>query len=364
MNRIPILKSAAFLLFVFILVGCKQKTQDQSYQGQTVELPVAMAQKGNTTVLKEYSANIEGVVNVEIRPQVSGYLEKIYVDEGAYVKAGQVLFKIDSRSYHAQYDIAKANLETAKINLNRKKELVANNMVSVLQLQEAKATYNAAESAVELARINYEFCTIQAPVSGYIGRIPNRVGSLVDPSSQTSLTLLSDINQVYAYFSMGENDFLNFQAKLSGNTMCEKLKYTSPVSLIISNGIQYDLQGKIDAVEGQFNKNTGSIILRAKFNNPKSILRTGNTGKVVLEDTHSDVILIPIASTLMIQDRIFIFSVDKQSNAVQIPIEVKGKSGNNYIVSGGIKSGEKYITKGFERLQTGTPIIIQKATNK
>ena len=132
------------------------------------------------------------------------------------------------------------------------------------------------------------------------------------------------------------------------------------MDLLISNGSKYELQGKIDAIDGQFNQTTGSITLRAKFNNPKMILRSGNTGKIVLAQIYENAVLLPVASTMTIQDKIFAFTVDNESKAVQVPIQIEGKAETNFIVTEGVKPGDKYIVTGFERLQTGTPIVEAK----
>lgn len=377
-NRFFQIGSSGLLLSIFLMTGCGQNNQEGGWNQGAPELPFAVVQQETVAIEKEYSASIEGIANVEIRPQVSGYLSKIYIDEGAYVKVGQPLFKVEDRVYQEQLrnaqaalTTAKANLLTAKINLDRKKELVSSKVVSDIQIQEAQATYNAAqgavaqaESAIESARINVNFTTIKAPVSGYIGRFNYRLGSLLSPSSPEAITVLSDIQEVYVYFSMSENDFIDFQQRYTGNTMESKLKNTPTVALLMSNGSKYDLSGKIDAVDGQLSKTTGSITMRAKFNNPKLLLRSGNTGRIVLEQNYDSAILFPIASTMSIQDRIFAYSVDKENKVVQLPIQVSGKSGQNFIVTEGIKPGAKYIVSGFERLQAGDAVVEQKSAPK
>lgn len=359
MNHTLTTRWAGLISFLILLAGCKN-SQDQAQNQAAVALPIATVQQSETVVTKEYAASIEGITNVEIRPQVSGYLEKILVDEGAYVKAGQVLFLIESSVYKEQYNNALANLTTAKIELDRKKELVKSKIVSDLQVQEAEATYNAAQAQAETAKINLNFCTIKAPVSGYISRIPYRLGSLVSPSNAEPLTFLSDIQKVNVYFSLSEGDFVSFQKQYIGNSTKQTFENIPPVSLILSDGEEYELKGKIDAIDGQFNKTTGAITLRAKFDNPKLLLRSGNTGKIAIEQKYTDAVLVPVASTIMIQDKVFIFSVDKDNKAVQLPIEVSGKSGGNYIVSKGIDAGDKYIVTGFAQLQLGTPVVAQK----
>lgn len=372
MQRFFIQKSTILFLALVVLAGCK-KNQNQSYQQQAPELPVETVKQGDASVSREYAASVEGVSNVEIRPQVTGYLTKIFVDEGDYVRAGQPLFKIEDQIFREQLKsaqaaliTAQANLATTKIDVDRKKELFRNKMVSDIQVKEAEASYNAARGAVsqslstiESAKINLNFSTIKAPVSGYIGRFNYRLGSLLTPTNQEPMTLLSDIHQVYTYFSLSENDFNQFQKQNVGNSIDEIIKNTPAVSLLLSGGEKYAETGRIDAVEGQFNKTTGSITLRAKFNNPNNLLRSGNTGKVVLDQFYANVVLLPIASTRSIQDKIFVFTI-KDGKAVQLPIEVSGKAGTNFIVSKGLKAGDQYIVTGFDRLQPGTPVVAQK----
>ncbi|WP_407483871.1 efflux RND transporter periplasmic adaptor subunit [Elizabethkingia meningoseptica] len=378
MYKNSILKSSFIISAAFILSSCGKGDNNQTYNQQPPELPIGVVTQQDVTIPREYATSIEGVSTVEIRPQVSGYLSRIFVDEGDYVRAGQILFKIEDRIFQEQLRSAQATLvsanaalATANIELNRKKELAKNNMVSSIQVKEAETAYNSArgsvsqaQAAIESAKINLNFSAIKAPVSGYIGRFKYRIGSLLSPTNADPITILSDIHQVYAYFSLSENDFVNFQNQHPGNTIEEKLKNTPAVNLILSNGEQYETSGRINAVEGQFNKTTGAITMRAVFDNSKSTLRSGNTGKIVLEQKYPNATLLPVASTMMIQDKVYVFSLDKQNKAVQIPVEVAGKAGTNYIVTNGLKAGDRYIVTGFERLQPGTPVVPQKEQKK
>lgn len=363
------------LLFLAILalsvVGCQQgDSANEVAGGGAMGLPVIQIKAGEATVSKQYAGSIEGVVNVEIRPQVSGYLQKIHVDEGAFVRAGQVLFKIDDRTYAEQHNnaqaallAAKANLSSAKIEVDKRVTLVEKKIVSDIQLTQAKASYEAAEaavaqaaSAVQTAKINLDFSTIKAPVSGYIGGIPFRLGSLVSPNQAAALTTLSDVHEVYVYFSMSENDFVAFQNQYTGKTIEEKLKNVPPVKLLLADGSEYPVPGRLNAVEGQFDRNTGSISVRAVFNNENGLLRSGNTGKIVIEQTVAQTTLLPIASTISVQNKIYAFVLDKDSKAIQTPVEVSGKSGANYMVTSGVKPGDKVVASGFDRLQSGTSV--------
>lgn len=373
MQRFFIQKSTLLFLSLIVLAGCRKNNSNPSYQQQAPELPVEIVQQGDASVSREYAASVEGVSNVEIRPQVTGYLSKIFVDEGDFVRAGQVLFKIEDQVFREQLKsaqaaliTAQANLSTSKIDLDRKKELFRNKMVSDIQVKEAEAAYNAARGAVsqstssiESAKINLNFSTIKAPVSGFIGRFNYRLGSLMTPGNQEPITLLSDIHQVYTYFSLSENDFNNFQKQYAGSSIDEVIKNTPAVSLLLSGGEKYTEKGRIDAVEGQFNKTTGAITLRAKFDNPKNVLRSGNTGKIILDQFYSNVVLLPIASTRTIQDKVFVFTI-KSGKAEMLPVEVNGKAGDHFIVSKGLKAGDQYIVSGFDRLQPGTPVVAQK----
>lgn len=369
-NLSRIFISGSFIVCgLFILQSCNKNEQPSQFP--PMELPVSKVEQGNGLVSKEYPASIEGITDVEIRPQVSGYLNKVYVDEGAYVRAGQPLFQIDSRMYAEQFNtakagvsVARANLANLKIDLDRRKELVKESIVSNIQIQQAQAAYEGAmasltqaEATAQSARINLEFCTIKAPVSGYLSRINYRLGSMISPAGVEPITVLSDSHQVNVYFSMSENDFLTFQSSQVGSTIQEKIRQAPLVGLQIADGHLYEEKGKIDAVEGQFNSNTGSVTFRAKFNNPKNIIRGGNTGKIVIDQNFDNVTLFPIASTVNIQDKVYIFALDKDNKAVQKAIEISGKSGTNYMITSGIKVGETYIVSGFERLQPGMPVV-------
>ncbi|WP_270087420.1 efflux RND transporter periplasmic adaptor subunit [Sphingobacterium sp. SYP-B4668] len=370
MNQVSIVKSSLMGISAVFLFGCSAADDKGQQIGQPVEVNMLTIAADNAIVAREYSSAIEGILNVEIRAQVSGYIQKIMVDEGAYVQKGQTLFKIDDQVYVQQYNnakasvlAAKANLVNMKIDLDRKRELVENNIVSNLQVSQAEATYEATSAALEQAkaaeqsaRINIGFCNITAPVSGYIGRIPYRLGSLIGPSIVSPLTILSDTRQVYAYFSMSEKDFSIFQDRLAGNTIETKLRHAAAVQLKTATGKIYSQQGKINAVEGQFDKNTGSITLRAVFDNPGNELRTGSTGRVLMEQHYEQAVLVPISSTIAIQDKIYVFTSDKEGKAVQQPLVVSGKTNGNYIVTEGIQAGEKIVANGLGYLQAGTPI--------
>ncbi|RZJ24421.1 MAG: efflux RND transporter periplasmic adaptor subunit, partial [Flavobacterium sp.] len=225
----------------------------------------------------------------------------------------------------------------------------------------AKANVVQARAAVASARINLGYTMIKAPVSGYIGRLPKKEGSQINPADPEAMTTLSDVKQVFAYFSLGENDFMSFKSQYQGNTIGDKLKTLPPVSLVLADNSVYTESGKIDMVDGQFDKTTGAITLRATFPNSKGLLRSGNTGKVRLSINHANSLVIPQNATIEIQDKIFVFTVDSKNAIARQPVTVIGKSGTDYLVSDGIKIGDRIVVKGFESLSDGTVIIPQTA---
>ena len=204
--------------------------------------------------------------------------------------------------------------------------------------------------------MNLDYTVIKAPVSGYIGKIPLRLGSLVSKNQSAWLTLLSDVSEVYAYFSMSENDFMHFRQQYAGVTIQDKLRQVSPVSLVLSDGSLYTEKGVIGSVSGQFDQTTASVRIRAVFPNPHGLLRSGNTGKVVIESLSRKALLVPQAATVELQDKVFVFVLGKGNSVKKQVVTVSGKSGNNFIVSTGLKPGDTILTAGVEKIQDGTVI--------
>ncbi len=361
-------------LIALFLASCADKNAGAPASAPAT-LPVLDIAYQSTTTDTEYPVAIQGKTDVEIRAQVSGTLDKIYVDEGAYVTAGQPLFKINDNPYRQQYNNATASLnaaEAAVINAQLEVEkllpLVQNKVVSDYQLKTAKAnlaiakaTVAQSRAVVATAQINLGYTTIKAPVSGYIGRLPRKQGSLISPADPEALTKLSDIKEVYAYFSLSENDFINFKSQYKGNSVNDKLKGLAPVSLVLSDNTIYAEKGKIDMVDGQFDKTTGAITLRAKFPNANALLRSGNTGRVKISMQHQNAIVVPQEATIEIQDKIYVFLVDKKNAVTRQPVVVSAKSGTDYLIKEGIATGDRIVLKGFENLPDGATIIPENA---
>lgn len=316
----------------------------------------------SATVKTSYPGTIEGSVNVDVKAQVSGYLEDIYVKEGDYVQKGQSLFKIKSDVFAEQVNSSSAALKSAlaaqanaRLEVEKIKPLVEGQVVSDMQLKTAQASYDAATAQVAQAKaalgssqINAAFALIKAPVSGYIGRIPNRTGNLVTPNDAVPLTTLSEISNVFVYFSMSEADFIAFHKTANAGTQT--------VGLIMADGSVYDQPGKLEAASGNIDRATGSMTLKAVFPNPAQLLRSGGAARVVLHQTLNQALTLPMASVKDIQDKFFVFRLADSNKVAMVPVEISGRSGSFYLVKDGVKAGDKIAVNRIDMLNDGMPV--------
>ena len=362
------------MLAAGLLWGCGTKGETTEHKQPLKKLPVITLSDSSVSVTAEFPARIEGKVNVDIRPQVDGYIEKIYVEEGAHVSVGQPLFKLADDIYTQQLNLAKAGLsaskaalKTAALEVDKFEELSKSRVTSDFQLKTAKAAYEAAEAnvalqsaSVQAAKINLDFTLIKAPVSGFIGRIPKRVGNLASKTETQPMTNLTDISEVYAYFSMTEKDFLIFNQHYPNKTLPQILTLLPAVSLQLADGNRYDQDGKIQMVDGQFDTSTGAISLRAMFRNPRFVLRSGNTGRVTLPQVQNKVLLIPARATVDIQDKIFAYRLNDKNVTERVAIMVLGKSGDYYLIKTGLNAGDRIVAREAAMITEGEQIQPQK----
>jgi len=350
-----------WLLSVAALSGSCGTKADQGGYGQMppLETDFITLSNGNTPVETSYPGAIEGKVNVDVKAQVSGYLEKIYVTEGDYVQKGQSLFKIKSEVFKEQVNSSDAGLKSAlaaqanaSLEVEKIKPLVEGKVVSDMQLRSAQASLDAATAQVAQAKaalgsskISAGFALIQAPVSGYIGRIPNRIGNLVTPSDAVPLTTLSDINSVFVYFSMSEADFIAF--KKAGNHKAAR------VELIMADGSAYIMPGKLESASGNIDRATGSMSMKAVFPNPDKLLRSGGSGKIVIRRMLDNVLKLPMAAVKDIQDKYFVFKLADSNKVAMTSIEISGASGNSYLVKSGLKKGDQIAVNRIDALIEG-----------
>lgn len=373
-NRKNVLILFASLLMIGTLIiinSCNISTKKPIDPNENaLSLPVIKIDTATAITIKDYIGTIEGKVNVEIRPQVEGILDEIYVDEGAFVKEGQALFKISPQPYQeklnneiATENVEKAKLKNAQLEIERLKPLIDNEVIAEVQLETAKSNYEIAKAslakasaAVASAKINLEYTIIKAPVSGYIGRIPKRIGNLVAKNDSQPMTVLSDVSDVYVYFGMSESDFLYFTKsnhRLDSSTASGSNQPLPKITLILADGHEYAERGVIDAINGQVNRNTGAISIRATFPNSQDIMRSGNSGTVKLQETKHNVLLVPQVATTAIQDKTFVYILNNESKVKLQSITIDGVSGSNYIVTEGLKRGDIIIKTGFDKLTEG-----------
>lgn len=318
---------------------------------------------------EQYPATIKGLQDIEVRPQVSGLIVKLCVDEGATVRKGQALFQIDPTQYKAAYDQAAASVKSAKANLEtitateRNKKMLHDQKIisdfeyqtAVNNLLTAKANLAQAEAAYTAAKQNLDFCTVKSPSDGVIGTFPYRIGALVSPSISEPLTTVSEIGDMYVYFSMTEKQLLDLTR--AGGTLKEQLEKMPAVKLQLADGTMYDAEGKIDAVSGVIDQTIGSVSMRAIFPNKQNILRSGGMANVVFPYTMSEIILIPQTATQEIQDKKFVYVLQPDSTLKHTEIQISNlNDGKNYIVTGGLKEGDQIVVEGVQTLQDGQKI--------
>lgn len=346
---------SSFLL-ILSFIACNKK-QEEKKVSAPMPYKVVQVSKTNTTLLAKYPTKLEGITDIEIRPKVDGYIEKIYVDEGQEVKKGQILFKLETQTANQDAAAAKAKVDAAQVEVNRLKPLVERKIISDVQLETAKANLASAKSSYQsiVARINY--ATITSPVNGIVGSLPLRIGSYVSSQTAEPLTRISDISSVYAYFSMNEKEQLDIMMNAEGKTFQEKINKMPAVELVLSNGLVYSEKGKIETFSGQANTQTGSFNVRANFPNPNRLLRSGGSGIVQIPTNLNDVILIPQNATVELQDKRIALIVDKENKVKFVPIEVRAVPGGKYyVVDKGLSNEDKFLVEGVGIITEGTEI--------
>ena len=320
------------------------------------------------TLTTGYSAAISGVQTVEIRPQVSGMITEIMIEEGESVRKGQVLFVIDQTPYKAAYEIAVANvksaeaaLSTAELIYQSNKDLFEQDVVSEFDLMTAQNDLTEAQARLALCKAeevnasnNLSYTEVRSPVNGVASMIPYRVGALVSSSISQPLVTVSDDSSVYAYFSMAENQMLDMVQQYG--SLNKAIKQMPEVELIMSNGQVYEHTGKINAISGTISENTGAVSLRAVFNNRNHLLRNGGSGTIIIPVTITDCMVIPQAATYELQDRIFVYKVvDGKASATEIHVAAQN-NGKEYIVTDGLEVGDIIVAEGAGLIKEGTPI--------
>ena len=355
-----------------LFISCDNKQKDmpsEKYKTLTVT-------KSNQTLQSEYPAILRGRQAVEVRPQVSGTITKICIKEGDIVHKGQVLFIIDQVPYKAALETALANvksaeakLRTARLTANSKEELYKEKVISdfdrqtaINQQLEAEAALAQAKAEETNARNSLSYTEVRSPVDGVASMIPYRVGALVSSSITEPLVTVSDDSDIYAYFSMAENQMLDLISQFG--SLEEACNNMPAVSLTLSNGKEYAEQGRIDAISGTVDPGTGGVTLRAVFPNQGHLLRNGGSGVISVPTEYSNCIIIPQSATYELQNKIFTWKVvDGKTQSTPISV-YKYNDGKTYIVLSGLKPGDVIIAEGAGLIQEGTSVNSATSTTE
>ena len=370
-----------FRLFIAILLllssahSCKNNSTPAETAAQPeaiVSYPVLTVAIKNITLFTDYPATIQGQQNIEIRPKIDGYVEKIYVDEGATVKKGQKLFHINAPQYEqevrtAQADIkiAEAAVNAARMQVEKVRPLVEKDIISKYELENAQyslegrqAALAQAQARLANAKTNLGYTSITSPVDGVVGTIPYRLGSLVSSNTAQPLTTVSSIGNVFAYFSMNEKEALALSRTTKGSNNVERLASLPPVILILADGSEYTEKGKIEAASGLISTQTGSVSVRATFPNPGNFILSGATGKVRLPQHIDSALLVPQKATYELQGKRFVYQVDQNNNIKSTEIKIlEGGNGQFFVVQGGLNPGDRIVLEGIDGLRDGVQIL-------
>jgi membrane fusion protein (multidrug efflux system) len=349
MNRIVMLIG---LCAIICNTSCKQKKEVKE---EVSKYAVTTPLKVDTSFEKEYVSEIRSIRNIEVRAQEKGYLQNIYVDEGQFVKKGQLLFRIMPKIYEAELLKAQAEAKATGIELQNTKLLSDKNVVSKNELAMSQAKLDQARAEVSLAKLHLSFTEIRAPFSGTIDRIPKKLGSLIDEGDL--LTTLSDNSEMFAYFNVSEPEYLDYKISAKSNVH-------NKVGLLLANNQPLPYKGIVETIESEFNSETGNIAFRAKFPNPDKLLKHGETGKVEMTVPLHNALVIPQKATYEIQDKMYVFVVDKNNIVKSRNIIVTNRMPDLFVVGSGLSENDKILLEGVQKVKDNDKIIPEFITPK
>ncbi|UPZ15562.1 efflux RND transporter periplasmic adaptor subunit [Flavobacterium humidisoli] len=332
------------LMALVCLTSCTSKKEEkEEVEKFTVTNPVRI----DTSFTKEYVSQIKSVRNIELRAQEKGFLQNIYVDEGQFVKKGQLLFKIMPNMYQAELLKAQSEQKSVEIELQNSKLLADKNIVSKNELSVAQAKLQSAKAEVALAKLHLSFTEIRAPFDGTIDRIPLKLGSLIDEGEL--LTSLSDNSQMFAYFNVSEPEYISYETNI-------KDRADNKVNLVLANGDIFKDKGNVEVIESEFNNETGNIAFRARFPNSGKLLRNGETGQVQMNVPLKNAIVIPQKATYEIQDKKYVFVVGKDNKVSSREITITGEIPDLYVIKSGLTENDKILLEGVQKVKENDKI--------
>ncbi len=332
------------------------------------EYPIETVAESSAALQSTYPATINGIQDVEIRPKVSGFLTQINVTEGQTVSAGQVLFVVDNETYQAQVrqaqaavNTAQSAVNTARLTFENTKQLHASKVVGDYELQTAENTFQSAQAqlaqaqaALASAKEALSFCYVKSPAAGVVGTLPFKKGALV--SASNVLTHVSDISTMDVYFSMTEKDMLAMSQSEGGlKAAVEKFP---PLKLQLADGTMYAYEGHVSSISGVIDRSTGSVQVKAQFPNPEKLLKSGGSGSIIIPRSADAAIVIPQRVVMEVQNKKFVYVLKDSNKVAYTEITVDPQNdGMNYIVTSGLKVGDKYVTNGITKLTDKMEIV-------
>ncbi len=350
-------------LCVILLAGCNRSDNQNSV---VLNFPVTRVIEMDTISYTDYVAEIHALQNVEIRARVSGYLEKFHIDEGQHVTENQLLFTINNKEYVEELAKAKASYKSALVEVNMaelelknalllaEKNIISNTEIELAKnkLEAQKANMDEAAAHYAHAQLKLSNTEIRAPFNGIVNRIPYKVGSLI--TEGTLLTSISENDEVYAYFDVSEKEYLSYARSIKKDSSISKL-----VSLLLADGSEHKYQGYIETIEGEIDAGTGNIAFRARFKNPEKLIKHGASGKVRLKKKYDGALVVPQKSTFEIQDKLYVYVVDKNNTVHTRNIETLYRLPHLFVISKGLKEGDLLIYEGIQNAKDGMTIVPQ-----
>jgi membrane fusion protein (multidrug efflux system) len=377
-------KLILFSVAAFSLTACKKEAPKQD---GAKPFPVVSVETKNIVGYDNFPASIEGRINNDVRAKIQGYITQVLVDEGQYVTKGQPLFRLETNiltenaaaskagigAAESNIAAAQAQVNAANVEVNKLKPLVQKNIISNVQLQTAQASLAQAQAGLQQAiaakrqavanykgvEANIDYSVIRAPISGVIGKLPLKVGSLVGPTDQVALTTISDTSEIFAYFSMNEKAYFDFLEKSVGASISEKIKNLPMVELQLANGSIYPDLGKIEAITGSLDRSTGTIQFRVSFKNAQKLLTNGNSGTIRFPKHYDNVLVVPESATYEQQGIVYVYKVEKDT-ARNTVVDVIERIDNLALIRSGVKNGEIIIAAGTGNVKPGVAVKPKK----
>ena len=346
--------------------SCSEGNSQNKKKNEAISVPVLELQPQAVEVPQTYIADIQAIQFVEGRSKEEGFVDRIFVDEGQFVKRGQTLFQLSSAEFNEMVNSARAGLArakaeqtAAKVEMERLQILVNKKIISPSELELAKSKKAVAdshiaeaESMLKGAQTGLSYTTVKAPFDGIVDRIPHKIGSLV--TENDLLTSITDISSIFAYYKVNENEYLNFmRSKIEGGNVDA---FSEQLTLILSDGEKYPEKGKLETTEGDIESGTGSIGFRVRFPNPDNLLKHGASGKIQMMSKLDNVFLIPQKSTFEIQDFTYVYVVDKE-NTVKVRSFKPIQRYDIYYVADGFEPGDRIVFEGIQQVKDGTKVV-------